>query len=122
MGTVLIIVIVILLLGGGGGYYGYNRYGGAGLGGVLGLVLVVLVVLWLLGGLGAPQPLMQRAERMKSSSQGSGDMDKDRIAGAAKQAKGGSRKRLARWSGTISWSPKASATKWKARFRTPSAV
>ena len=36
MGTILIIVLVILLLGGGGGYYGYNRYGGSGLGGVLG--------------------------------------------------------------------------------------
>jgi hypothetical protein len=39
MGTILIIVVLILLLGGGGGYYGYNRYGGAGLGGVVGLVL-----------------------------------------------------------------------------------
>jgi hypothetical protein len=37
MGTILIIVVLILLLGGGGGYYGYRRYGGAGLGGVLGL-------------------------------------------------------------------------------------
>jgi hypothetical protein len=34
VGTILIIVLVILLLGGGGGYYGYNRYGGSGLGGV----------------------------------------------------------------------------------------
>jgi uncharacterized membrane protein YccC len=51
MGTILIIVILILLLGGGGGYYGYNRHGGRGLGGVLGLILIVLVVLWLFGGL-----------------------------------------------------------------------
>jgi hypothetical protein len=42
MDTVLIIVLVILLLGGGGGYYGYNRYGGAGLGGALGTVLIIL--------------------------------------------------------------------------------
>jgi uncharacterized membrane protein YccC len=52
MGLLLIIVILVLLFG-GGGYYGYNRYGGAGLGGVLGLVLVVLVLLWLFGGLGS---------------------------------------------------------------------
>jgi hypothetical protein len=52
MSLLLIIVVLLLLFGGGGGYYGYNRYGGAGLGGVLGLVLVVLVLLWLFGGLG----------------------------------------------------------------------
>ena len=51
MGTILIIILVLLLLGGGGGYYGYSRYGGAGLGGVLGLILIVLLVLWLFGGL-----------------------------------------------------------------------
>jgi hypothetical protein len=50
MGTLLIIVVVILLLGGGGGYYGYNRYGGSGLGGALGLVVIVLLALWLFGG------------------------------------------------------------------------
>jgi Protein of unknown function (DUF3309) len=50
MSTILIIVVLILLLG-GGGYYGYNRYGGRGLGGVLGLVLVVLLAVWLFGGL-----------------------------------------------------------------------
>jgi hypothetical protein len=33
--TILIIVVVVLLLGGGGGYYGYNTYGGAGVGGAL---------------------------------------------------------------------------------------
>jgi hypothetical protein len=44
MSTILIIVLLILLLGGGGGYYGYNRYGGAGLGGALGLVLIILLV------------------------------------------------------------------------------
>lgn len=48
MGTILIILLLIVVFGGGGGYYGYNRYGGRGLGGVLGLVLVVL---WLFGGL-----------------------------------------------------------------------
>lgn len=51
MGTILIIVLVVLLLGGGGGYYGYNRYGGTGLGGALGLVLVVFLVVWFFGGL-----------------------------------------------------------------------
>jgi hypothetical protein len=51
MSTLLIIVVLILLLGGGGGYYGYNRYGGRGIGGVLGLVLVVLLAVWLFGGL-----------------------------------------------------------------------
>ncbi len=49
MSTILIIIVVLLLLGGGGGYYGYNRYGGAGLGGVLGLFILVLVVLWFMG-------------------------------------------------------------------------
>ena len=51
LSTVLIIVVVIMLFGGGGGYYGYNRYGGRGLGGALGLVFVVLLEVWLLGGL-----------------------------------------------------------------------
>ena len=50
MSTILIIVVLILLFG-GGGYYGFSRYGGRGLGGVLGLVLMVVVVLWLVGGL-----------------------------------------------------------------------
>ena len=49
MTTILIIVLLILLLGGGGGYYGYNRYGGAGLGGALGFLLLVFVVLWFAG-------------------------------------------------------------------------
>jgi hypothetical protein len=49
MTTIIIIILVILLLGGGGGFYGYNRYGGAGLGGALGLVLIVLLILWLVG-------------------------------------------------------------------------
>jgi hypothetical protein len=52
MSMILIIVVLLLLFGGGGGYYGYSRYGGRGLGGVLGTVLVVLVVLWLVGALG----------------------------------------------------------------------
>jgi uncharacterized membrane protein YccC len=47
----LIIVLLVLLLGGGGGYYGYRRYGGTGLGGVLGLVLIILLALWFFGGL-----------------------------------------------------------------------
>lgn len=51
MGTILIIVLVVLLLGGGGGYYGYSRYGGAGVGGVLGSVLVLFLVVWFFGGL-----------------------------------------------------------------------
>ena len=50
MGTILIIILLILLLGGGGGYYGYNRYGGSGLGGALCLVLIILFVVWLVGG------------------------------------------------------------------------
>ena len=52
MSTLLIIILVLLLLGGGGGYYGYNRYGGAGLGGALSLVVIIFRVLWLAGGLG----------------------------------------------------------------------
>ena len=55
MNTILIVLLLILLLGGGGGYYGYNRYGGRGLGGTLGLVLLILVVLWVLGVLGGGQ-------------------------------------------------------------------
>jgi hypothetical protein len=50
MGTILIIVLAALLLG-GGGYYGYRRYGGSGLGGVLGLALIILLVPRFLGGL-----------------------------------------------------------------------
>jgi len=57
MGTILIILLVILLLAGGGSYWGYNRYGGTGLGGVLGLVIVVLVVLWLAGALTTGHPV-----------------------------------------------------------------
>jgi hypothetical protein len=49
MSTLLIVVLLLLLLGGGG--FGYSRYGGAGLGGVVGLVVVVCLVLWLFGGL-----------------------------------------------------------------------
>jgi hypothetical protein len=56
MGTILIIVVLILLLGGGGGYYGYSRFGGPGLGGVLGLVLIILIVLWFAGGLHINRP------------------------------------------------------------------
>jgi Protein of unknown function (DUF3309) len=56
MGTILIIVLLVLLLGGGGGYYGYRRYGGAGVGGALGLVLIILLVLWLVGGLQINRP------------------------------------------------------------------
>jgi hypothetical protein len=49
--TLLIIILVVILLGGGGGWYGYNRYGTRGLGGVLVLVLVILLILYLVGGL-----------------------------------------------------------------------
>lgn len=49
MSTILIVILLILLLGGGGGYFGYKRFGGAGLGGALGTVLIVIVVLWLVG-------------------------------------------------------------------------
>jgi hypothetical protein len=51
MGLILVIVVLLLLFGGGGGYYGYRRYGGPGLGGVLGTVLLVLVVFWLVAPL-----------------------------------------------------------------------
>ena len=47
----ILIVIVIVLLFGGGGFYGYNTYGGPGLGGALGLVLLIIIVLWLVGAL-----------------------------------------------------------------------
>ncbi len=57
MSTILIIILLILLLGGGGGYYGYNRYGGTGLGGALVLVLIVLAVLWFLGMIGSHPPM-----------------------------------------------------------------
>lgn len=49
MSTLLIIILLLLIFGGGGGYYGYRRYGGTGLGGVLGLVLIIFVVMWLMG-------------------------------------------------------------------------
>ncbi|MGB7126222.1 MAG: DUF3309 family protein [Methylovirgula sp.] len=49
MGTILIIVLLIFLFG--GGYYGFSRYRGPGLGGIIGVVLVVVAVLWLLGRL-----------------------------------------------------------------------
>jgi hypothetical protein len=55
--TILIIVLLILLLGGGGGYYGYSRWGGPGLGGVLGVLLVVVLAVWLLGGLAVTRPV-----------------------------------------------------------------
>jgi hypothetical protein len=51
LSLIVIIVVLLLLFGGGGGYYGYRRYGGSGLGGVLGLVLIILLALWFLGGL-----------------------------------------------------------------------
>jgi hypothetical protein len=46
MSPLLILILILIFLGGGGGYYGYNRYGGSGLVGVL--VLVVLAF-WLFG-------------------------------------------------------------------------
>lgn len=51
MSTLLVIILVIILLGGGGGWYGYNRWGYNGLGGVLGLIVLILVLAWLFGGL-----------------------------------------------------------------------
>jgi hypothetical protein len=47
MSLLLLIILLVIIFGGGGGYYGYNRWGGPGLGGVLGLVLIVVVVVWL---------------------------------------------------------------------------
>jgi len=52
MNPILIVILLLLLLGGGGGYYGYNTYGGTGLGGALGLALIILLVLWFTGILG----------------------------------------------------------------------
>lgn len=52
MSTLLIIIVLILIFGGGGSYFGYRRYGGRGLGGVLGFILLVLVILWFAGVLG----------------------------------------------------------------------
>jgi hypothetical protein len=49
MGLILLIVVLVVVFGGGGGYYAHNRYGGAGLGGVLGTLLIIL---WLVGGVG----------------------------------------------------------------------
>ena len=69
MGTILIIVLLIVLLGGGGGYYGYNRYGGSGLGGALGLVLIVLIVVMADRWRAVQPPLMQRiGRRMRAAS------------------------------------------------------
>ena len=48
---ILIVILIVLLFGGGGGFYGYNTYGGPGLGGALGLVLLIIIVLWLVGAL-----------------------------------------------------------------------
>jgi hypothetical protein len=47
----LILIILIIIFGGGGGYYGYSRWGGQGLGGVLGLVLLIVVIAYLFGGI-----------------------------------------------------------------------
>jgi hypothetical protein len=50
MGLIILIVILLLVFGGGGGYYGYNRWGYAGGGGIgVGTILLILVVCWLLG-------------------------------------------------------------------------
>jgi hypothetical protein len=49
MSTIVVVILLLLLFGGGGGYYGYNRYGNRGLGGVLSLVIVVFIVLWAMG-------------------------------------------------------------------------
>jgi preprotein translocase subunit SecG len=51
MSPLLIIILVLLLLGGGGGYFGYNQFGGAGLGGALVLMLIIFAVLWFTGAL-----------------------------------------------------------------------
>lgn len=48
MGLILLILVLVLLFG-GGGYYGYNRFGTPGLGGIVGLLLTIVIVLWLLG-------------------------------------------------------------------------
>jgi hypothetical protein len=47
MTLILILLLLVLLFGGGG--WGYRRYGGRGLGGVLGTVLIILLVMWLVG-------------------------------------------------------------------------
>jgi len=46
--TIMLIIVIILLLGSDGSF-GYNRYGGTGVGRVLGLVVIVLFPLWPFG-------------------------------------------------------------------------
>ena len=46
MSTLLIVLLIVVLLGGGGGYYGYNRYGTGGLGGVLGFAQAITLGLF----------------------------------------------------------------------------
>ncbi len=43
--SMLLILVLAILLFGDGGYYGYNRCGSCGLGGILGLILAVFVIL-----------------------------------------------------------------------------
>jgi hypothetical protein len=47
---ILLIIVLLLVFGAGGGYFGYNRWGYRGGGGIgLGTVLVILLVCYLLG-------------------------------------------------------------------------
>ena len=53
--SILLIVLLVILLAGGGGYYGYNRWGFAGSGGILGLIIVIVLICFLFGGLRIPR-------------------------------------------------------------------
>jgi hypothetical protein len=47
---ILLIIVLLLVFGVGGGYFGYNRWGYRGGGGIgLGTVLVILLVCYLFG-------------------------------------------------------------------------
>lgn len=50
MGLIIAVVLLVLLLGGSGCYYGYSRYGGPGVDGILGTLPIIVLAVWLVGG------------------------------------------------------------------------